>query len=264
MSTRRITVDQFQYEESSLGKNAIGSQHYHDFFEIYFLEEGSCHYFIDDDAYDVRAGDVVLIPEGTIHKTMYDDTEHRRRLIYCNASYIPPTVSHRLASMHFIYRNDKVTERIRSLFDLIAREYTAPDEFSKDVILHYVHLLFFLLVRHTDGSMPHRSGNAYTTQTIAYIKQNYAEEIRLSDLARRCSISPEHLSRLFKQETGFGVSEYLSMIRLQQAQRLLKESPALSIATVAGLCGYNDSNYFSEQFKRMHGVSPLRYRNEDT
>lgn len=248
------------YEKSTRGKSGAGGQHYHESFEVYFLERGCCHYFIDDMVYDVEAGDVVLIPEGTIHKTMYDNAEYIRRLIYFPPSYIPATVAPRLTALRYVYRNPILTVQIRALFDAMEQESRDPDLFSPDLLRHYVEMLFFLLARNTDVAPLPASGSVYTTETIAYIKENYREELRLSELARRCSVSPEHLSRQFKKETGFGVSEYLSMIRLQQAQRLLCSSPELSIAAVADRCGYNDSNYFSSLFKRTYGLSPTRFR----
>lgn len=251
----------FVYERTNHGKSLMGNQHFHhEMFEVYFLEEGNCHYFIDDKAYDVIPGDVVLVPEGVIHKTMYDNAGHSRRLLYLSPSYIPTSVLMQLSSLLYVYRNPALTERIRGVFDAIEEEYLSPNRFSEDALRHYAGILFCLLARNAAPSMLPAAENAYTTQTIAYIKGNYREEIRLSDLARRCSISPEHLSRLFKRETGFGISEYLTMIRLQQACRLLREAPHLQVAKIADLCGYNDSNYFSEQFKRAYGTSPLHFR----
>ena len=85
-------------------------------------------------------------------------------------------------------------------------------------------------------------------------------DLKLTDVAEEVSISPEHLSRVFKKETGFGFSEYLSLVRLQKAEELLKSEKDLSISEVAYHCGFNDSNYFSEKFKRSYGVSPLKYK----
>lgn len=218
---------------------------------MYFLEKGSCHYFIDNDTYEVQAGDIVLIPEGVIHKTMYGESGAKRRLIYCDSGYIPTAVIPYFPSILYMYRNKKVTERVLEIFDAVEREYFFCDEFSKDVLSHYMHLLFFLLARNIDVEAPRRVGNIYTTQTIAYIKENYSEDIRLSDLAVRCSVSSEHLSRVFKKDTGFGISEYLSIIRLQQAQQLLRSTQTLSVSEIATKCGFADSNYFSKKFKQM-------------
>ena len=253
-------IRKFEYENSSLGKNTVFKQHYHNFFEVYFLEEGECHFFIGSGTYEVKPGDLVLIPEGTIHNTMYGDAEHFRRLFYCDTSYIPTGVLHRLDELLYVYRNKKLTPKIREIFEVIERESAAPDEFSQEIIMDQVRLLFFLLARHPDTEHPKNSTNAYAAATVSYIKENYAEELSLDALAARCAVRPEHLSRIFKRETGFGVSEYITMIRLQRAQLLLRSSPALSVTAIAALCGFNDSNYFSNRFKQTYGVSPLAYR----
>ncbi len=260
MSEREITANAFYYERTSLYKNTIGNQHYHSFFEIYYLEEGSCHYFIDNETYEIRAGDIVLIPEGTIHKTVYRDSDAKRRLIYCAQTYIPASVSRHLSTIIYVYRNKKISNEILSILNEIEKECSSPDKFSDNMILCHMHKLFFLLARNTDTELPRRSTNTYTAATIAYIKENYFEDITLSDLAARCAVTPEHLSRTFKRDTGFGISEYLSIIRLQQAQFLLCSDPTLSVAEVAAKCGFSDSNYFSKRFKEMYGMSPLNFR----
>lgn len=260
MNRRDIRIDHVLYGKRSAVKNIIGKQHYHNFFEIYFLEKGYCQYFIDGKFYEVFAGDVVLIPEGVIHKTVYKDTDHSRRLLYCTADCVPSELYHQLSTASHLFRSEDVSHKIRVIFDEIDEEYNGGDSFSEKVILHNVGLLFYHLARNAAKAIPHSAGNGYVAETVSYIKNNYASEISLASLARRCSVCPEHLSRLFKKETGFGISEYLAMVRMQRARQLLRSEEALSVAQVAELCGYNDSNYFSEQFKKHSGFSPRAFR----
>ena len=91
------------------------------------------------------------------------------------------------------------------------------------------------------------------------MQKNFASDITLSGIAKMCSVSPEHMSRTFKKETGFGFSEYLTHLRLKEAEYLLKNS-TLPITDVAYQCGFFDSNYFSVVFKKIFGVSPSGMR----
>lgn len=250
----------FRMERTTEGPTIYKNQHYHNVFEIYFLERGNCRYFINNQSYEATAGDVILIPEGTIHKTVYDDQPHSRRLIYCSSHYIPTAVVAQLPSMLYLYRNPSVTTQIQHYFDKIEHEYNSPDSFSDDVILNHTHLLFYLLARNRNSVVETKSRNRYTAQSIAYIKENYASEITLTMLAKMNSMSPEHFSRLFKRETGFGFSEYLTMTRLQKAEQMLKSTEHFPISRIAYDCGFNDSNYFSEKFKQLYGMSPVKYR----
>ena len=249
-----------KYENDIHGRTVMASQHYHDIFEIYYLEYGECNYFIDDKSYEVKAGDLVLIPKGTIHKTMYGEGTHSRRLIYCSDHFIPASVVELLPSMLYLYRNPDISERIRQIFIEIEAEYTLNDAFSVDAIMDHLHLLFYLLARNREKNSSTHKNSIYTTQAISYIKKNYQSQIRLADIARQSSISPEHLSRIFKSETGFGVSEYLTMVRLQRAESILRNNSSVPISEVAYTCGFNDSNYFSDKFKRVYGVPPTKIR----
>ena len=94
---------------------------------------------------------------------------------------------------------------------------------------------------------------------IKYIKENCSQQISLEDLASKYSFTREYFSAIFKKATGYGVNEYLNIIRVKNAEHLLSFS-TLSMSEIAHQCGFNDSNYFSTVFKRMNGTSPLRYR----
>lgn len=94
-----------------------------------------------------------------------------------------------------------------------------------------------------------------------YIQQNYDTNISLTEIANLCSVSEVHFSRCFKKETGINFKEYLSIIRLRNAENLLKKTSS-SISEIAYNCGFNDSNYFSFKFKKEYGLSPTEYREQ--
>ena len=75
-------------------------------------------------------------------------------------------------------------------------------------------------------------------------------------VAERCFVSREHLSRIFKKETGFGFNEYLNLYRLKKANAILTKNPKSRVSRVSARCGFNDSNYFSKQYKKIYGVAP--------
>ena len=72
-------------------------------------------------------------------------------------------------------------------------------------------------------------------------------------------ITPSYLSCLFHRETGRTLALYISKVRMNAALQLLKATQ-LQIQTVAQLCGFNDPNYFSKQFKRYFGITPQQYQ----
>ena len=93
-----------------------------------------------------------------------------------------------------------------------------------------------------------------------YINQNYYNpSIGLSDVARYIHTNTAYLSRVFKQEMGIGISEYLNRLRMEQAARLLRETN-IKIVSVAEKVGIEDAHYFSSLFKRYMGTPPSLYR----
>ena len=92
-----------------------------------------------------------------------------------------------------------------------------------------------------------------------YIEENKGINIKLEELAKNTGFSYTYFSSLFKKETGKTVTEYIQMIRIDTAKKLLTEKDK-SISEVAELAGYNDIKFFTRQFKKTLGVSPNEYR----
>lgn len=240
---------------------SIGSsKHYHQLFEIYYMKKGSCSYFIDKRVFNVSTGDLVLIPEGVIHKTNYNAKPHARLLINCSSHYIPSAVQGYISKLVYLYRNDKATPKIEEIFEKIEEEWTSPDEFTDDAILYLVHSLFFTIARNHNKFANKPSGNALIEKCVREIQENFMHRISLSDTAKRYSVSPEHLSRTFKKQTGFGFNEFVTLVRLQKAEEMLKNENGKSISEIAFACGFNDSNYFSDKFKKAYGTVPSKLR----
>ncbi len=232
--------------------------HYHSLYEIYFLEEGNCTYIIDNKVYNVQSGDIVIIPDGIIHHTKYDNIKHSRILINCTCEYVPVFVQSSISTGNYLYRNPFISDEIRNILGKIENEYNFKDILSDEIIACYTHSLFYLLIRNTESCIDIDDGNKIIEKAVAYIKENFASDITLSSLATMFSVSPEHFSRLFKKETGLGFSKYLNSLRLQHAEQLLRSPDGPNITGIAEICGFEDSNYFSKKFKEVYGTSPKK------
>ena len=82
----------FCFESAIACRTKVFDNHYHSWFEIYYLESGKCNYLIEDTLYEIKAGDMVLIPAYRIHKTAYSTASHSRLLLSLSDSYLPPYV----------------------------------------------------------------------------------------------------------------------------------------------------------------------------
>jgi AraC-like DNA-binding protein len=97
-------------------------------------------------------------------------------------------------------------------------------------------------------------------EAVAYIKERYAEDLSLPDIASRFGLNPSYFSRLFTRHTGTHVFEYLNTLRIQKSCAFLKRS-SMSIIEIAYSVGYNNLSHFNRCFRRIMGVSPREFRN---
>lgn len=250
----------FYFDKRENAKGSVATEHYHASFELYYMKEGKCNYFIDDCLYTVCAGDVILIPEGIIHRTNYPNSPHTRMLINFEKDFITPEILSAALSLGYYYGNKAMKTRIEAIFSNIEREYERNDEMSHHALRIYTEELFLLMIRNGTEEREARESGGAVESAVKYIKENYMNDVRLSDLAGKLSVSPEHLSRIFKKDTGFGFSEYLTLYRLQRAEKMLFNEPGRSVGEIAYLCGFNDSNYFSYRFKEKYGIPPTKAR----
>lgn len=94
---------------------------------------------------------------------------------------------------------------------------------------------------------------------IQYLKENYSKRISISELSEEMSISPYYLEHIFKEKMGMPVIKYLNCLRVEAAKDALQNT-SLPVTRIAFSLGWNDSNYFSNMFKRETGLSPSSYR----
>ncbi|AZK45772.1 response regulator [Paenibacillus lentus] len=92
-----------------------------------------------------------------------------------------------------------------------------------------------------------------------YIDQNYFEDIKIPMFTEKYFLSREYLMKLFKQQFGFGIHEYMQKVRMDKACVLLNDA-SLKIQDISEMLGYKDKNYFSKAFRNYYGVSPSEYR----
>ncbi|HML37710.1 MAG TPA: response regulator [Bacillota bacterium] len=109
------------------------------------------------------------------------------------------------------------------------------------------------------GSYREAKAGGLISRAREFIKANYAKPITLEDVAREINVSPQYLSKLFKEETGENFIDYLTGIRIRIAKTLL-ESDEGSIKEICYSIGYSDPNYFSRIFKKIAGVTPTEYK----
>lgn len=92
-----------------------------------------------------------------------------------------------------------------------------------------------------------------------FIHENYQRDLTRDDLAASVFLTPDYLSKMFKNETKMSMIEYLNVYRIEMARRMLVER-SVSVGAVAAATGFDNLSYFSTVFKKMTGETPGGYR----
>lgn len=116
-----------------------------------------------------------------------------------------------------------------------------------------------LLTAYVEQHSNSNTMNPMIMRVLDYIQTNFSENMSLKTLSQQFNISQIYLGRLFKSETGFLFTEYLSNFRLEKAKELLANTDMKS-NDIAFEIGFNNSNYFANVFKKRVGVYPTKYR----
>lgn len=108
-----------------------------------------------------------------------------------------------------------------------------------------------------DGRCVHY--NYLTKKIIDFIEKNYSREITLKLLSQNLNVSPNYISRLFKEDTGQSLFEYINEVRINKAKKLLKNGE-LKINEVGYRVGFKSPVHFDIVFNKFTGLSPKQYR----
>jgi AraC-like DNA-binding protein len=260
-----------------IGYFSMTVDHLHDHYELYYLLSGERIYFIKDRSYRVRAGDLVFVDRNAVHKTLDSGRpDHDRVVLYIRPElFTELAISPELAAglkepfgwdIPILRLPSPASEAMARMVSEMVDEMVHPQAGSCLLLRHRsVELLLYAYRNQQLGTV--RSADTEpilhpkTQAVVRYLNDNYQKGFTLPGVAEAFRISPHYLSRLFKQTTGFTFSDYLNLLRVKEAQRLLRESDD-SITDIAMRAGFSNFSHFGKVFKRTVQMSPRTYRQQ--
>lgn len=96
-------------------------------------------------------------------------------------------------------------------------------------------------------------------QAIDLLSEDLSRPFNINTLAGSVNLSPSRLRHLFKSETGLTPAQYLKRLRIEGARKLL-EGSFLRLKDVMPRVGVSDESHFVRDFKKVHGLPPIKYR----
>ncbi|MGK4209594.1 helix-turn-helix domain-containing protein [Bacillus velezensis] len=237
--------------------------HYHEYFELYYLEYGNRYHMVNEHIYSIQSGELILFPPYVMHHSYGDSgVAFKRLLVYFTPDMIlVPEIKKALGASSGVYRLDKKDSLlIHQLLKEILKEQDEGDGYGTEAMQMLLNQLLIKLARQSGESIkPEQSGRI--SEILHYLHLNYSENITLNDLAARFYISPYYLCREFKRYTNSTIIHYLNNLRIIQAQRMFLETDK-TITDISREVGFSNVTHFNRVFKSLLGMSPSQNRKQ--
>lgn len=240
--------------------------HSHDAIEICLITEGKGRFYIHDQEFNVKAGDIFLTHPNQIHRSKADPYEPYRMYYLAFSVYGDSSLTgmyKQLAGLdkHII----KDQYNLSHFFGLLIAELIMQEEGSQTAVQSLFHSILIYLHRNflTDriAINKHISTRQKIIQNVvAIVEQKCETGLVLGDIAQDLGYSSSYLSRIFKEQMGMNLSRYWNQVRMRHARDYIYNNPDKTLNEISTMVGIDDYHYFSRLYKQIHNCSPLKDR----
>ncbi len=246
--------------------------HYHDFDKITIFIKGCVSYMVEGRSYELKPYDIVLVRHNDIHRLTVDNSiPYERIIIYISPNFMN---AYKTDSYDLSYCFQKAEEELSnvlripsfeksSLFRSITRfEKSFSDDGYAAELFRQILFLEFMIHLNRAARKNHLefidtdNCNTKILDILQYINENLARDLDIDTISGHFFISKYYMMRLFKQETGYTLGQYISQKRLLLAKELI-------LSGVHGMqacfdCGFKDYSTFSRAYRKFFGESPRK------
>lgn len=251
--------------------------HMHDAYEMVFILRGTVDLKCTAFNYHLSEGDIFIINVKELHKFSNGSKDNLILTVYLD----PYKYLYLFPNLDFYFfvcdsyaseeKNDQRLKYLQELFMNFALSYLDKDASEKDSEEHILSIITYIIRNYqsytvipqgyqSNTSLENRD---YQTERIreiqGYLYQNAKNKITLDDLAEHLHLNKYYVSHLCKSVIGLSMTDFLSLIRVEQSEILLLSSD-MSIEQIAFEYGFSAKRYYEKHFQKWHGVSPTEYR----
>lgn len=258
--------------------------HYHDFFEIVYVLQGSAEHYTGKQKQVLTPGNILILAPGSTHalsaknddaliinfllrRSTFDKTFMK---VFENGGILKMFFQNTLynKSEHsYLEFHSKPDPHLEQIVQLLYEEECSNQRYSAQAKNQLLSLFFIMLLRNHEKDIilpPAKENNVHENNIIfilKYMESNY-NHISLQDLCKFFNYSPRHMIRLIQKYTGMTFSENILQLRLKKAASMLTDS-TYSITSICEEIGFSNLNRFKNAFIKEYGCTPKEYRSRD-
>lgn len=261
---------------SANGQKKGDCLHFHNYMEVGFCYSGNGEMFLENAEYSQRfEGDMFsIIPKSYPHATvnepdtessweyLFIDTDNFLREQYADNPRKAQELIRRISKSGQLYHVNQLPVMagiIRHIIELMrnVEEYYLNE--VKSLLLALLLEIARVNVNETENRTGPEKYQPMISMALDYISDNFAQEIRIQDLAQRCHISETHFRRVFHACMQMPPAEYINLVRIRMACELMQKTND-SMSVIANRTGFDVLSTFNRNFKKIMGVSPSEWR----
>lgn len=252
--------------------------HWHDEMEIILVNEGAFEINVDLENYVARKGDIIILRPCTLHafKQYKKESVRYHTILFdvsmlhhdvtdaCFVKYFKPFLENQFAYPIIIKPEYEGQSAFVSYIQALLKLYEKKEPFFELEIkaqLYSMFRLFFQEFCTMEEKQLNIKSEAVENIKIVldYMKEHYAQNITIHELANLLHFSEQYFMRFFKKHTGMTCVDYINDYRLNRATDLLAGTD-ITIMEIAMKVGMNNVSYFNRMFKRKFQITPRDYR----
>ena len=212
-----------------------------DYYLVHYVKNGKGFFETEGVRYDIGPGEIFILYENQIGYYEADESDPWEYIwIGFNGE-----LAKKLKTL-----DKQVMEFSGSVFEEIAESEKINDtrsEYLAGKLFEFISILF-----------DKKGKQSYVEQVKDYVKLNYMLPLYVEDIAGMLNVNRRYLSRLFREEVGIPIKNYIINVKMNRAEQLLKQG--FTVSNVAELVGYEDVFNFSKMYKKIKGCPPKNSR----
>lgn len=261
-------ADIYQISELSILRGTEIAEHIQACDEITYAISGKATLYTNGKAQEISKGQIHFVKKGISHRIVAHEGNNFR---YICIGYVPNSdyettkdILKSLESVNSFVAND--SGNIRILSEMLINESYTKESYSNVMINAYMVQIITEIYRLYNGTKKNE-GNKYQNSysglaiyhALRYIDRNYLEIKSIREISEKLSYSEYYLAHIFKEKMGVSIKQYITEKKISEGCNLLKNSN-LSITEISDKLGYSSPHSFSQNFKKITGMSPTEYK----
>jgi len=226
-----------------------------DRYDITYIVKGNARYTINGTVYELGPGDLVFMREGDAKEAI----TYSNKLMQCysvNFSMLYPALKCPPPALPMI---SSIGLR-RDLIDLFREMTISWSEQQEGFVMKTRALLMLILHRLSEiliYNVDSMTGDDRINKVTSFITMHYSEKLTVKDLSEMVRLNRVYLGYLFRQQTGMTIYQYITHIRVRNAETML-QSGNYKVQEVAEHCGFSDVYHFYKSFRAIRGFPPSK------